>query len=179
MICGRRREASAVCGVLVVLLAASLCDAQEKQHRGLVYEGNDWKIDIRPAEVYSGQPENRAGFWIGLTNATDQASAVCLADVSYDVIDGAHGVSATVEGFSASMSPHTCNTPAGAYLILPGETLFVYGAVRVPDWATAGQEATLTMSFVSAAPGDWRNRTWAIVKGTHPLWRGPATTKVP
>lgn len=90
---------------------------------------------MRPAERHLQQAKDREGFWIGLKNLTDQARAVCLADVSYGVIDAAHGAGATVEGFSPSMSPHTCATPNGARLVLPGETLFVYGAVPVPEWA--------------------------------------------
>ncbi len=159
--------------VAVLLCAVGVAVALGQKGRSGIREAVDWDLVVRPTQLQMGQQEGREAFWIGLRNLARQPRAVCLGDVTYDVINERHMVSATVDGFSPSMSPHTCSTPTGAHLILPGETLFVHGNVSVPDWAAQGQEVTFAISFVGASLRDWGDRGWMLVESTHPLRREP------
>jgi len=115
------------------------------------------------------QPGAQQPFWIGLKNTGDRAKAACLTDISYDLIDSSHGVGDTIEGFTPSLSPHSCQTLVGASLVLPGETLFIYGHVPLPGWVADGQIINFSISYVAAEPESWHNRSWMHVNGSHEL----------
>lgn len=154
---------------LGLVFLATLPPPAQAQQPGVVVQPAGWSLVVRLADDRLQRSSSQQAFWIGLKNIGDRAKAVCLTDISYDLIDSSHGVGDTIEGFTPSLSPHSCQTLIGASLILPGETQFVYGQVPLPDWVADGQNVNFSISYAAADPESWQNRSWMHVNGSHEL----------
>ena len=120
-----------------------------------VHRTTKWNLTAKQAEPYARQPPGEAGYWLGVKNLAAAPQAVCVLSLDYDLIHPQHGSGGMVEGFSSSLSPHSCNTPKGTNLVLPGETLFFYGAIQVPSWADARTALTFSASLREFPSGEW------------------------
>jgi hypothetical protein len=78
-----------------------------------------------------------------------------MISAGYGLVSPEHGVGGMIDGLPFHPSPHACRVPVGVNLVLPGESLLFYTAIRVPDWARSDAHVTFSVSLVEPSNGEW------------------------
>jgi hypothetical protein len=120
-----------------------------------------WAISARSADRYPNQPANQVSYWLGVKNTTDAPQVACILYLGYGLITPDHGTGGMIEGQPFQPSPHSCRNPLRANLVLPGESLFFFAGISVPEWAGPDAELTLDVSLVESPSGE------AVTLATH------------
>lgn len=117
---------------------------------GLVLVSSTFAVGAQPAvsdiplesRVITLQQKDHEAILLRITNASPEASLVCVRAVSYQVGDGGRG----------EMMPHRCHVEANFVLVLPGESYFyrVAEADDTPSDAELVVDATVVVRPPSA-----------------------------
>ena len=80
---------------------------------------------------------------------------VCILSLGYGLVNPNHGTGGMIEGLPFHPSPHSCRNPLRANLVLPGESLFFYAPITVPDWAGPDADLMFDVSLAELPRGQW------------------------
>ncbi len=137
----------------------------ELQHE---VDAANWAVVVRQSVNPDRQAGRVASFWVGLKNNGDRERLVCVESLSYSIIASDNGVGGYVEG-GPRKAPRACEVPADMRLVLPGETLFEFAMVPLPEWVVDGQEIGFLVSAVGRPSNQWLSREWVFEKGAWQL----------
>lgn len=156
----------ATCLTFSLAWGESQAEQQARRHGNVAAEG--WTVVVREATSPDEQADRVASFWVGLKNDEDQVRQLCIESVYFSIIATDNGVGGYVEG-GPRTAPRACDAPADMRLVLPGETLFEFAMVPIPEWVVDGQEVAFLVRAVSRPSGEWHSREWVFERGARQL----------
>jgi hypothetical protein len=113
-----------------------------------------WSVDYRWIDE-TPRPDETRRVWIGLRNGSDTPVSVCMEAVSYTIT---HPDGSMSFGPAAPMVAHTCRELSQFTLVLPSQTSYVLGEVRLP------YEMHYSFRFsIHAKAYDYRGQTAATI----------------